>query len=136
MTLPIRFKTQRAHYEFDKAPTKLKEIATAFAGLSSTYGITPTITRVREDAPGQATKVHAAGRALDFRDEYAIADGATANIYTPVQASALVDAITKAFPRADKKTRILHHSVSGSTAHFHIQIAYDELSEDEKKIFT
>jgi hypothetical protein len=125
----VIFKTEREEKEFQESCPALKLVADYFVYLSiNNCGVTPVVTRILRPVEGESG-VHQDYRAIDFRDEQGV-DGP--RLYTPAQASMLVNAINKKFPRTDGKLVCIHHAFTNhlekdskrAPYHFHCQIAW------------
>ena len=121
----MRFKEPHMQAQYLSRPSKLLEACRYFAELSEEIGIEPVVTRVTDKVPGESG-VHPAGRAVDFRDEVG-----GSRLYTDEQVSSIVNAVNAKFPRDDGKLTCIHHSFNGGPLHFHIQIAFYQLTKAE-----
>jgi hypothetical protein len=122
MKLPrhIEFKEERFIEQFHSRPILLQRLATLFIEESVRRGITPTITRITDRlVSGNESGVHAAGRAIDFRDFH---KGVW--LYPKDVRRTIVSEFNKHFQRRDGRVTLLHHG--GTSYHFHLQIPYDE----------
>lgn len=129
----VKFKNDRARFEFAKAPFKLREICLDLDAVSQKkFKIETVCTRVKEPVANESG-VHPAGRAVDFRDEYMIDSEKTERLYLPEQVQYLVDYLNEKYPRTDRKSVAIHHAVEGGMDHFHIQIPYAWLLPHERK---
>lgn len=126
------FKNDRCRIDFDKCPSKLKEICLLFETLARKCGVEATVTRVKEPVTGESG-VHTAGRAVDFRDEFVIDAERSKRLFTDEQAQSIVDTINAGYPRDDRKQVAIHHSFLGGPLHIHIQIPRVWLTGSELK---
>lgn len=117
----MKFKEPHMEAQYRDRPEKLREICAYFVELSRQCGVEPVVTRVTDAVKGESG-VHPQGRAVDFRDEFA--DGKY--LYKPTQVEWIVSQINDLYRRKDGKPTCLHHKVSGSRAHFHIQSAVSD----------
>lgn len=117
----MRFKSEQLFLEFEKAPELLQTICHEFAELSTQMGVKAVVTRVKESIAG-SSGVHEAGRAVDFRDEYAKGKF----LYVHEQREKIVNLLNLRYARKDNKPTCLWHSFRGGMHHFHIQIAAAE----------
>lgn len=113
----MKFKEAHLIDQYNARPEALKEVCRYFEELSLEFGVEPVVTRVTDRVPGESG-VHPAGRAVDFRDEFAPG----LFLYSPEESARIVEAINERFPRTDGKKVCIHHSFSGGPKHFHIQI--------------
>lgn len=114
----ILYKEPKLETQFWTRPELLRGLALLFADLSWRYEINPVVTRVTDPIDVPESGVHAAGRAVDFRD---LQQGAKA-LYTEAQRKAILGAFERFFARIDGKPTLLWHSSKPGEAHFHLQI--------------
>lgn len=125
----MNFKEPDMQIQFNSAPKKLQEIALYFCQLSEDLGIDPTVTRVVDGVDGDSG-VHEAHRGIDFRDQLG-----DQSLYSPEQINSITSAINNMYPRTDGHLVCMHHSFENGPFHFHIQIGYDWLTDEEKRSF-
>jgi len=114
------FKVPGLKGEFEARPERLREAFFTFCLYANHMGITPVITRVAA-AVQDSSGVHAAGRAIDIRDQFA-----GVYTYTVDQRKELLESINSLYPRNDGKLVLIHHSFKADwPEHFHLQIPSD-----------
>ena len=126
----VDFKTPAAYKEYFLMPYRLIEMTQMFCEISSSFGIIPVVTRIREPVEGESG-VHRDGRAIDFRDEMTTLQRDSREfqnvfLYTLSQRKKLIDEINAAFPRRDGLKTIMHHSFNSGPHHFHVQVSYKD----------
>ena len=125
------FKLPQYANQYSILPDKLKRVCELFEKLSLQHQINPVVTRVSDPVQFESG-VHPVHRAVDFRNQYY--DG-TVNrwLYPQEVVDQIVNSINLAYPRDDGRVTCLHHSFLGGEFHFHLQIRYSDVTEDEKK---
>jgi len=125
------FKQPHMEAQYNALPEKLKDICNTFCTLSEDHLVTPVVTRVSDPVQGESG-VHPLHRAVDFRNQKF--DGKNnVWLYSQETVDEIVKAINEQYPRKDGKPTCLHHSFQGGAFHFHLQVQFSDLTEDEKE---
>ena len=127
----MKFKQPQYESQFEALPEKLREICYDFEQLSVKNAVIPVVTRVTDPVHGESG-VHPQHRAVDFRNQYS--DGKVNRwLYPQETVQEIVETLNKKYPRTDGKLVCIHHSFAGGPFHYHVQIPYAWLTEDEKE---
>lgn len=113
------FKESHLQFELDQVPRFLYCIAQEFERQCMKMGQVATITRIFGKIEGDSG-VHAAGRAIDFRDQ--VGD---VFLFKQEQREYLLKTINRLFPRNDGHDTLIWHSFHDAPYHFHLQISAD-----------
>lgn len=117
----MKFKTEQSKKELEEGFVGLRQLALEFERECARYGIEPTVTRVKGKIEGDSG-VHAAGRAVDFRDQTFDADGDAHFVFTQAQREAILKRMNERYKRPDGKPTLLWHSFKGAPSHWHLQL--------------
>lgn len=117
----MKFKTEQSKKELEEGFVGLRQLALEFERECARYGIEPTVTRVKGKIAGDSG-VHAAGRAVDFRDQTFDADGDAHFVFTQEQRDEISRRINSRVKRSDNRPTIIWHSFKGGPLHAHLQI--------------
>jgi hypothetical protein len=114
----LKFKEPHFESQYNSRPPKLRSACADFVELAEKMGIDAVVTRVTDPVSGESG-VHPAGRACDFRDEYAPGKF----LFTSEQVKIILDFLNEHYPRKDGLKTAIHHCFCGGPFHFHIQTA-------------
>lgn len=117
----MKFKTQNCPDELSKSCPLLQKLAADFEALSQSFGIESMVTRVWGTIDGDSG-VHAAKRAIDFRNETLPSPGESHFLYSDAQTQTIVNTLNSRYLRKDGKPTCLYHSFQGAPWHFHVQV--------------
>lgn len=110
------FKSQHMKEQLNLADPQLIVVAADFVLLSKFFHVEPVVTRVSDEVKG-SSGVHEVGRGIDFRDNHR-----RKYLYTPGQVELILNMLNLKYARNDGFKTAIWHQVSGSTAHFHLQV--------------